>query len=88
MAVALLGGLLVLVATRKGPLLSPDSITYLSAAQHLRAGEGLTDFTGRPLAVFGPLYPILLSVGGRSLLWVRLVGAAAATVATALMIVL
>lgn len=87
-AVALLGGLLVLVATRKGPLLSPDSITYLSAAQHLRAGERLTDFTGRPLAVFGPLYPILLSVGGRSLLWARLVGASAATVATALMIVL
>jgi len=87
-AVALLGGLLVLVATRKGPLLSPDSITYLSAAQHLHAGKGLTDFTGRPLTVFGPLYPILLSVGGRSLLWVRLVGAAAAAVAIALMIVL
>ena len=88
MAVALLSGLLVLVATRKGPLLSPDSITYLSAAQHLHAGRGLTDFTGRPLAVFGPLYPILLSVGGRNLLWARLVGAAAASVATALMIVL
>ena len=87
-AAALLSGLLVLVATRRGPLLSPDSITYLSAAQHLRAGRGLTDFTGRPLAVFGPLYPVLLSVGGRNLLWARLVGAAAATVATALMIVL
>ena len=77
-----------MVATRDGPLLSPDSITYLSAAEHLRHGRGLTDFTGRPLTVFGPLYPILLSVGGRSLLWARVVGAAAVMVATALMIVL
>ena len=36
------------------PLLSPDSITYLSVADHVRSGHGLTDFTGEPLAVFGP----------------------------------
>jgi hypothetical protein len=79
---------LVLVATRKGPLLSPDSITYLSAAQHLREGAGLTDFTDRPLSVFGPIYPVLLSPGGRSLLWARVLGAIAAAAGTALLIVL
>ncbi len=65
---------LVLIATRHDPLLSPDSITYLSAAQHVRSGHGLTDFTGKPLAVFGPVYPLLLSPGGRSLAWATVVG--------------
>ena len=56
-AAPLLAAALVLIATRHDPLLSPDSITYLSAADHVRAGHGLTDFTGKPLAVFGPVYP-------------------------------
>lgn len=68
---------LVLWATRTDPLLSPDSITYLSVADHIRSGRGLTDFTTKPMTVFGPLYPLLLAPGGRSLLWARLVGAAA-----------
>ena len=62
------------IATRHDPLLSPDSITYLSAADHIRAGHGLTDFTGKPLAVFGPIYPLLLAPGGRSLVWATIVG--------------
>ena len=52
-----LAAALVLIATRADPLLSPDSITYLSVADHVRSGHGLTDFTGKPLAVFGPVYP-------------------------------
>ncbi len=82
---SLIGATLVFIATRHDPLLSPDSITYLSAADHIRAGGGITDFTMRPLAVFGPLYPILLAPGGRSLVWARIVGAIAIAAGAALM---
>jgi hypothetical protein len=75
----------VLIATRHDPLLSPDSITYLSVAQHIREGHGLTDFTGKPLAVFGPVYPLLLAPGGRSLAWATVVGVASIAVGSALM---
>ncbi|HEY0520282.1 MAG TPA: hypothetical protein VGC84_12385 [Ilumatobacteraceae bacterium] len=86
---SLVGAALVAIATRDDPLLSPDSITYLSAARHVRAGQGLTDFTNKPLAVFGPIYPLLLSPGGRSLVWATLIGilsiaAASALIASAL----
>ena len=76
---------LVLIATRHDPLLSPDSITYLSVADHVRGGHGLTDFTLKPLAVFGPIYPLLLAPGGRSLVWATIVGATAIGVGSALM---
>ena len=78
-------GLLVVVATRRAPHLSPDSMTYLSAAAHLRAGWELIDFTGEPLTVFPPLYPLMLAPGGTSLLWVRVVGAISVAAATLLM---
>lgn len=77
-----------LVASRHGPLLSPDSITYLASADHVHHGMGLTDFTGEPMAVFGPVYPLLLAPGGASLGWVRVIGAAAAGIAVALFHVL
>lgn len=80
-----LAATLVVVATRHNPLLSPDSITYLSAAEHLRSGHGWTDFTTKPLTVFGPLYPLLLSPGGRSLVWATIVGAVSIAAASALM---
>jgi hypothetical protein len=73
---AVLAAVLVMIATRADPLLSPDSITYLSVADHVRAGHGMTDFTGKPLAVFGPVFPLLLAPGGRSLVWATIVGAA------------
>jgi hypothetical protein len=76
---------LVFIATRHDPLLSPDSITYLSAADHIRAGGGITDFTMKPLAVFGPIYPFLLAPGGRSLVWASIVGAASIAAGAALM---
>lgn len=75
-------GGLVLVATRVQPMMSPDSVTYLAAAQHFREHGQLTDFTGKPMTVFGPLYPLLLSPGGASLHWARVIGAIAAMVAT------
>jgi hypothetical protein len=80
-----LAAVLVLIATRHDPLLSPDSITYLSAAEHLRAGHGLTDFTDKPLAVFGPVYPLLLAPGGRSLVWATVVGMVSIAAGSALM---
>lgn len=86
--VALLCGVVIIYATRHDPVLSPDSISYLSAAAHLRGGHGLTEFTGKPLTVFGPVLPILLSVGGRSLMWARVVGATAVAGSTWLMFVL
>jgi hypothetical protein len=81
----LTAALLVTIATRHDPLMSPDSITYLSVADHVRAGRGLTDFTGKPMAVFGPVYPLVLAVGGRGLLWARIVGVVAIAAGTLLM---
>jgi len=84
-AAAVVAGALVLIATRHDPLLSPDSVTYLAASDHFRSGRGLSDFTGAPMTVFGPVFPLLLSPGGRSLAWAAAVGAVAAAVSTLLM---
>jgi hypothetical protein len=88
LAAPVLAAALVLIATRHDPLLSPDSITYLSAADHVRAGHGFTDFTGKSLAVFGPIFPLLLAPGGRSLVWATVVGATSIAAGGALMAVL
>ena len=88
LAAPVVAAALVLIATRHDPLLSPDSITYLSAADHVRSGHGLTDFTGKSLAVFGPIFPLLLAPGGRSLVWATVVGATSVAAGSALMTVL
>jgi 4-amino-4-deoxy-L-arabinose transferase-like glycosyltransferase len=62
------------VASRHGPLLSPDSVTYLSLARNLAAGRGYVDLTGRPNTTFAPGFPALLALG-------QLVGIAASTMA-------
>lgn len=77
-----------LVASRGGPMLSPDSMTYLATADHLRRGLGFTDFTGEAMAVFGPVYPLVLTPGGTSLGWIRATGALAAAATVALVHVL
>ncbi len=84
-AIAVAAGVLVLVATRSDPILSPDSITYLAGASHVRRLDGLLDFTGEPLTVFGPVFPLLLAPGGRSLLWASVIGALSVAGGTALM---
>ncbi|HEV7888761.1 MAG TPA: glycosyltransferase family 39 protein [Acidimicrobiales bacterium] len=70
----------VLVATRRGIGLSPDSIEYLGVARNLLKGHGLTvpfgsvgeePFAGAPMTSFPPLYPVLLAVGGAGLVWAR-----------------
>lgn len=61
-ALGLLGGLLVLTATGvHGPGLSPDSVSYISAARNLCAGRGLTNYLGVPLTLWPPLYPAVLA---------------------------
>ena len=72
--VAALSGAVIVYATRHDPVLSPDSISYLSAAALFRSGRGLTEFSGQPLTVFGPVFPMLLAAGGRNLQWARVVG--------------
>jgi hypothetical protein len=80
-AVIAFGIVVALVATRGGPRLSPDSITYLSVADHLRHGRGLVDFTDRPFSVFPPLYPLVLAPFGADLWWARAVNVIALAVA-------
>jgi 4-amino-4-deoxy-L-arabinose transferase-like glycosyltransferase len=49
---------LTLIATaRYGPGTEPDSVTYLAAAHHLRAGQGFADIDGSPLTLFPPVFP-------------------------------
>ena len=84
-ALGALAAAIVVFATRHDPRLSPDSITYLSVARHLRSGEGITDFTGDPLTIFPPLYSMLLAPGGTSLVWVRVVSAVLAAASAVLL---
>lgn len=42
--------------------LSPDSVSYLSAARHLAAGDGLVRFDGAPFLLWPPLYPWCLAL--------------------------
>ena len=51
-----------------GTLGSPDTMTFLSTALNLLAGEGLRDVTGRPLTGWPPLLPLLIAAFG----WVGL----------------
>jgi hypothetical protein len=62
------------IATRHGPQLSPDSVTYLSLARNLSAGRGFVDLTGQANTTFAPGLPGLLAIG-------QLVGLSLATAA-------
>jgi hypothetical protein len=62
LALAAVGATAVWFATRHGPLLSPDSVTYLSEARNLAAGRGFTDLTGQPDTTFAPGFPFLIAV--------------------------
>lgn len=60
-----MAAVLVLVATRSGPAVSPDSAFYISAARNFAEGRGLTDFAGTTLTHWPPMLPLLLSLGSR-----------------------
>jgi 4-amino-4-deoxy-L-arabinose transferase-like glycosyltransferase len=49
--------LTLLATARYGPGTEPDSVTYLAAAHHLRAGHGFADMDGSPLTLFPPVFP-------------------------------
>jgi len=59
---AILAAVATWIATRHGPGMSPDSVTYLSAARNLASGHGYSDFTGQALTNFPPGYPALVAV--------------------------
>ncbi|NND76143.1 MAG: hypothetical protein HKN44_14155 [Ilumatobacter sp.] len=85
-ALAIVAAGVVLVAARDDPVLSADSLTYLSAADSLRGFDGYRDFTGEPLTHFPPVFPVLLAAGGRSLGWAAVVGASGAAAVSALLV--
>ncbi len=54
-------GLGFAATARYGPGLASDSVIYLSVAQNLLAGKGLTMFLGTPLLSWPPLFSIVLA---------------------------
>jgi hypothetical protein len=64
--VAFAAAAIVAAATRLGVGVSPDSVSYLSAAEAIASGRGVMTVVGdawRPLTQFPPLFPLLASMG-------------------------
>jgi hypothetical protein len=62
-ALAFCGLVLVLsITSAYGAGVSTDAVSYISAADHLAKGQGLVGYQGEPFVVFGPLYPMLLTI--------------------------
>ncbi len=53
----------VAVATRRGPGLTDDSVTYLSSGVNLASGRGVTNLAGQPLTLFPPGLPAIVGAG-------------------------
>ena len=63
--IAVLGTVHILVRTSThGAAFDGDSVTYLSTAENLIAGEGLQDFRGARLLPTPPLFPLILAAIG------------------------
>lgn len=65
LAVSAVGAILLLANAPYGVHASPDSFTYLGAADRLARGHGWTypfGSPGSPVTLFPPLYPLLLAV--------------------------
>lgn len=80
--VGLIGAVVVMVTThRDGPGISPDSATYLSAADRFVESLRFEGYvSGDTVSAFAPLYPLLLTPGevlGAPVLGARIVGALA-----------
>jgi hypothetical protein len=82
-SLAVMSAVLVLAATRHGLGVTPDSVSYASAARNIVAGRSLVDFTGQHLGYWPPGLPLVLALGVQLGLTVeraaRVVNAAAAT---------
>ncbi len=81
--------LTIALSGRGGPKLSPDSMQYLSVAEHLRTGHGFTTYDMRALQVFPPAYPMLLAglsflVGGHLLGVAQVAGVVLAAISASL----
>ena len=65
---AAIGVVVLLVATRFGIGISPDSVTYIDAARNLSHGDGLSALSAagelKPLSHYPPLYSSLLALIG------------------------
>lgn len=61
LALAVAGAALILVRTRGGVHVSPDSISYLAAGRSLAAGRGLIGFDGSPYVDWPPLFPAAIA---------------------------
>jgi len=53
---------ILLLTSRHGAGLTPDSVAYISAARNLAEGHGFLTYNGLHLVVQPPLYPIMLAV--------------------------
>lgn len=80
-AAALAVALTFLVTAHYGPGAEPDTVTYLAAAHHLRAGHGFADIDGSPLTLFPPVFPAAVA----ALEWFGLAPLSAARVLNAVM---
>lgn len=62
----LLGAMLVVMLTSKfGVGISPDSVTYVSVARNILNGKGFVGYDGYYFVLQPPLYPILLAAAGK-----------------------
>jgi hypothetical protein len=62
MAISLLGMSFAYIVTfRYGPGMATDGARYLSAAENLINGQGLTEYLGVPLTQFPPVYSIVIA---------------------------
>ena len=61
--VALMGFFLIQIFSRHSGIgISPDSVTYLSAARHLVQGKGFISFDNLPVVDFPFGYPFFLAI--------------------------
>jgi Gpi18-like mannosyltransferase len=64
---SLIAGINIIHITSGLPGVTPDSVSYLSAAKNFFEGKGLLSYSGgafHPFAHFPPLYPLVLSLAG------------------------
>ena len=60
---ALMGFVLIQIFSKHSGIgVSPDSVTYLSAARHMVSGNGFTSFENLPVVDFPVAYPFLLTI--------------------------
>jgi len=61
--IAAAAGLLTIVATSRGPGLSPDSMEYITGGVNLANGNGITGTDGAPITVFPPALSAVAALG-------------------------